>query len=217
MTFAYFARLNRSQQATYRRSDAVTSIDLPDAERLRPLALEVAAALAREDRELTQAATERLAGGLARALGVPGPLVQVLAARPHARWGELHGLYTPARGRAPSRITVWMRTARRRQVVAFRTFLRTLLHEICHHLDYRLLGLPDSFHTEGFYKRESSLLHQLVPASPTEPARRTMNGAPGGGGEWRALSSGEGRDGGGFPSARRAPGGPGSRAPSPGP
>jgi hypothetical protein len=55
-----------------------------------------------------------------------------------------------------------MRTAQRRQVVKFRTFLRTLLHELCHHLDYELLRLPDSFHTEGFYKRESSLLRQLL-------------------------------------------------------
>jgi uncharacterized damage-inducible protein DinB len=47
-------------------------------------------------------------------------------------------------------------------VVAFRTFLRTLLHELCHHLDYQHLRLADSFHTEGFYKRESSLFHQLV-------------------------------------------------------
>lgn len=31
-----------------------------------------------------------------------------------------------------------------------------------HHLDYELLRLADSFHTEGFYKRESSLVYQLV-------------------------------------------------------
>ena len=54
-----------------------------------------------------------------------------------------------------------MCTAQRRKVVAFRSFLRTLLHEICHHLDYELFHLPESFHTEGFYKRESSLFHQL--------------------------------------------------------
>jgi DinB superfamily len=47
-------------------------------------------------------------------------------------------------------------------VVAFRTYLRTLLHEVGHHLDYALLRLRDSYHTEGFYKRESSLFHQLV-------------------------------------------------------
>jgi hypothetical protein len=61
-----------------------------------------------------------------------------------------------------------MRTAKHRRVVAFRTFLRTLLHELCHHLDYELFGLDESFHTQGFYKRESSLFHQLVPNRPQE-------------------------------------------------
>jgi hypothetical protein len=40
------------------------------------------------------------------------------------------------------------------------------------HLDYELLRLPDSFHTEGFYRRESSLLRQLVgDGSPDEVTR----------------------------------------------
>jgi hypothetical protein len=55
-----------------------------------------------------------------------------------------------------------MRTARQQRVVAFRTFLRTLLHEVGHHVDYTLLRLGDSFHTQGFYARESHLFHQLV-------------------------------------------------------
>ena len=59
-----------------------------------------------------------------------------------------------------------MRTAQRRQVVRFRTFFRTLLHELCHHLDYELFRWPDSFHTEGFYQRETSLLKQLLPPEP---------------------------------------------------
>jgi hypothetical protein len=68
-----------------------------------------------------------------------------------------------------------MRTARYKRVVAFRTFLRTLLHEIGHHLDYHCLKLSDSFHTEGFFRRESSLFRQLVPedaaaiAGPADP------------------------------------------------
>ena len=56
-----------------------------------------------------------------------------------------------------------MRTARKGRVGAFRTFLRTLLHELLHHLDYEVLELGDSFHTEGFFRRESSLFRQLVP------------------------------------------------------
>jgi hypothetical protein len=55
-----------------------------------------------------------------------------------------------------------MRTAKQKRVVAFRTYLRTLLHEVGHHLDYTILGFEESYHTEGFYKRESSLFHQLV-------------------------------------------------------
>ena len=94
---------------------------------------------------------------------MPPVRVQVLAARPHAKWGELHGLYeTSGRREDAPLITLWMRTARQKRVVAFRTFLRTLLHEVGHHVDYTLLRLGDSFHTQGFYQRESHLFHQLV-------------------------------------------------------
>jgi len=48
--------------------------------------------------------------------------------------------------------------------VAFKTFLRTLTHELCHHLDYELFALEETFHTEGFYKRESSLANALLAA-----------------------------------------------------
>jgi hypothetical protein len=55
-----------------------------------------------------------------------------------------------------------MRTAKKEQVVKFRTFLRTLLHEVCHHLDYELYKLAETFHTEGFYARESALMRSLL-------------------------------------------------------
>jgi hypothetical protein len=119
-------------------------------------------ALKRDDRQITKNVCQELVSGLTAGLKVPPVQVEVLATRPSRGWGELHGLYNPRRARRVARITVWMRTAQRQQVVAFRSFLRTLLHEICHHLDYELLRLGDSFHTEGFYKRESSLFHQLV-------------------------------------------------------
>ena len=52
------------------------------------------------------------------------------------------GLYEPDEITGSlARITVWMRTAKKENVVKFRTFLRTLLHEVCHHLDYELYKL----------------------------------------------------------------------------
>ena len=41
-----------------------------------------------------------------------------------------------------------------------------ILHELCHHLDYELYKLPETFHTEGFYKRESSLYYQIRGEEP---------------------------------------------------
>jgi len=160
--FAYYRRLTRTQQRIYHQSDEIASIRLPGAEELRLLVEGLADALAREDRAGAQTAADRLLAGITGRLHVPPLRAEVLAVRPSRQWGELHGLYTPGEHGRPSRATVWMRTAQRRQVVRFRTFLRTLLHEVCHHLDYELLRLPDSFHTEGFYKRESSLLRQLL-------------------------------------------------------
>jgi hypothetical protein len=160
--FAYYARLSRSQQAIYRKSDEIAEVRLPSPAALEPAVTALQAALVTEDRAAVQQATARLIRGLTDALGVSPVTVDVLAARPHARWGELHGLYTAERGQPP-KIQLWMRTAKQRRVVAFRTYLRTLLHEVGHHLDYALLRLRDSYHTEGFYKRESSLFKQLVP------------------------------------------------------
>jgi uncharacterized damage-inducible protein DinB len=166
VTFAYYDRLTRAQQAIYRKSDAITELRLPRPELLHPLVEDLAKALVAEDRAATQRASERLIQGLCYELDVSMVRVEVLAARPHAGWGELHGLYTAEPNRPP-KIQLWMRTAKQRRVVAFRTFLRTLLHEVGHHLDYTRLKLRDSFHTEGFYKRESSLFHQLVPQERT--------------------------------------------------
>ncbi len=163
MPFAYFERLSRRQQGIYLRSDKITAVPLPGAGALRPRGVELGATLESGDRALTESACQLLANGLGRALGLPPVRVTVLAARPHAKWGELHGLYesTGKPGRPPT-ITLWMRTAQQKRVVAFRTFLRTLLHEMGHHLDYTLLRLGDSLHTQGFYQRESHLFHQLV-------------------------------------------------------
>jgi hypothetical protein len=160
--FSYYQRLSAAEQAVYRRSDEVHAIRLHNYRELRPFAEELRLALERDDPRLVRAAAARLVDGITWALHVPYATIDVLDVRPKSRREELHGLYTLSEdGRA--RIRVWMRTAERGRVVAFRTFLRTLLHEVCHHLDFTWLHLEPSFHTAGFYRRESSLFHQLVP------------------------------------------------------
>src|SRR5262245_3304580 len=163
MPFAYFERLSRRQQGIYLKSDRISAVPLPHASVLRPLVVERGAALESGDRALTESASQRLASALSRELGLPAVRVTALAARPRAAWGEGPAPYeaTAQPGKPPT-ITLWMRTAGQKRVVAFRTSLRTLLHEMGHHLDYTLLKLEDSLHTQGFYQRESHLFHQLV-------------------------------------------------------
>ena len=165
MPYAYYARLTPRQRAIYRRSDETEAIVLPTAGALRRHVGDLEVALTTGDRARVQRASEALAKDILASLAVRGVKMKVLARRPSTSSSELHGLYEFAGPRAAPLITVWMRTAANRRVVAFRTFVRTLLHELCHHLDYELLELPDSFHTEGFFKRESSLFRQLVAGS----------------------------------------------------
>ena len=160
MPFSYYDRLSARAKAVYRRSDVIVAIPLERPDLLHPLVDGLQQALAAEHRPAVELAASHLARGLTEMLRVRPVAVRVLAVRPRSDWGELHGLYTPDPERP--RLQLWMRTAKQARVVAFRTYLRTLLHEVGHHIDYQLLRLADSFHTEGFYKRESSLFHQLM-------------------------------------------------------
>ncbi len=162
MPFPYYRRLNRADQAIYRASDRIHRIDLPSPERCRGAVAAVATALAAERRADLTLACQELSDELLAQLEIEPVTVRVLAVRPSRDWGELQGLYEPAEDGSDARVSLWMRTAQRKNPVAFKTFLRTLLHELGHHLDYELLELEDSFHTEGFFKRESSLFHQIA-------------------------------------------------------
>jgi len=177
MPFDYYDNLSARQQVTYRKSDRVTEIALEDAPRLAALADRVRVALETDKPGPVQQAVAALDEGLVSSLGVAPVSVKVLARRPSRAGEELHGLYEREEGRRPL-ITVWMRTAKQRRTVTFRTFLRTFLHELCHHLDYELLGLADTFHTEGFFKRESSLVRALVPTRSRRPPKTEPGPVP---------------------------------------
>jgi hypothetical protein len=171
MPFSYFERLSPSRKRTYLKSDAIRRIELAGAEALVPLAAAIEAPLAAGERAAAQKASQALVDAINARLATPPVRVRVLERRPSNAAGELHGLYEPreteeyARGERAT-ISVWMRTAQKEQVVKFRTFLRTLLHEVVHHLDYEFYKLPETFHTEGFYARESGLLKALLDEPP---------------------------------------------------
>jgi hypothetical protein len=158
---AWYRRLPPTLQRVAAASDRVSSLSLVPTPVLVQAVADLPRALAGARAGEVQVVAQRITDGVCTAFRVPKVWVRVAEGRPHNERGELHGLYTP--GTPPERDTVklWMRTAKRLQVVAPRTFLRTLLHELCHHLDYTHLRLRDSLHTQGFYQRESSLFSAL--------------------------------------------------------
>ena len=111
---------------------------------------------------------------------IPNCGIRVLAARPlrvRESWStELFGDYTPE----TMLIRVWMRTAVRKDITSFGTFLSTLCHEFCHHLDFQKFGFRDSWHTRGFYERAAALYHYARGTPPKQ-----LFWVPVRGGRWR--------------------------------
>ena len=167
-------RLNRTQQRIYDRSNATASIPLRATPRLSEAVRLLPSILLTGDCGRVERVAQAIADEISGILRVPRVRVIVSRTRPSNARGELHGLYTPSTSGLAT-IKVWMITAKLGRVVAFKTFLRTLLHEVCHHLDYALLRLGDSLHTEGFYRRESSLFHQIGGAVAAEGAPRSVS------------------------------------------
>jgi len=185
MRYSYYDRLSAASQRTYRKSDRIESLGLPPNVSIAKHVRRLAEVLIGERRLEVQMACQALVDRLVDGYQVPPVRVRVLANRPVNGDEELHGLYEPEdedEGTV-ARISIWMRTAQKKQVVAFRTFLRTLVHELCHHLHYELFGLEETFHTEGFYRRESSLMNALLAESGllvTRPSTRSrMRVSPG--------------------------------------
>ena len=174
MPFEFYSQLTRRQQRDYRRSDEIESLPLPQEARLniwdRVDALEEA--LGSGNLKRLQAATAEFSLAVTQAFGVGSVRVQVKSRRPMDRAGaEYYGLTTWEEGKQPL-IELWMRTRAQKRVVAFKTYMRTLIHELLHHLDYCYLELGETFHTEGFFKRESNLFRQLVTERPSRIAVR---------------------------------------------
>ena len=160
----FFHRMPPIAQRAYLRSEAIGEFDFEVTDAARATVAALTRALEAGSAAAIAHATRAAAIEVCRMAAVMPLAVEVRDVRPRNQRGELHGLFYPfdARLRVPAHIVLWMRTAQRREVVKPRTFVRTLMHELVHYLDYSLLRLGDSFHTMGFFRRESFLVRMLL-------------------------------------------------------
>ena len=170
----------KASRAGFLESDRIKALDLPRNGHLQEIAQSLESAMKSEKiRDVRSACTEFVATA-SNFYEVPICGVRVLAARPlrtreHGTF-ELFGDYAPD----SMLIRVWIRTAVRKEITSFGTFLSTLCHEFCHHLDFRKFGFSDSWHTRGFYERAGVLYHY----SRGTPLKKLF-WVPMAGGRWR--------------------------------
>jgi len=143
----------------FNESNRISTLSLPPQALLLPLAQAIEAGMKSDKTSEVRIACENFLKSLSQFYKVPDCSIRVLASRPlHIRenWSsELFGDYDPS----AKAIRVWMRTAVKKEVTSVGTFLSTVVHEYCHHLDFQLFHFPDSWHTCGFYERAAVLYH----------------------------------------------------------
>jgi hypothetical protein len=170
----------KANRAGFLESDRIRTLDLPQDGRWLTISQSIESAMKSGTTADVRRACAAFVGATSEFYKVPACGIRVLAARPlrvREHWtSELFGDYTPG----AMLIRVWMRTAVRKEITSFGTFLSTLCHEFCHHLDFQRFGFPDSWHTRGFYERTAALYHL---ARGTPPKRLFWVAVPGG--RWR--------------------------------
>ena len=140
-------------------SDRIKAVPLPDDGRLVNIAGAIEVAMKTENKNDVRHVCDDFLVTASDFYQVPRCSIRVLSARPlrvreHSTT-EFFGDYQPD----TMLIRVWMKTAVRKDITSFGTFLSTLCHEFCHHLDFLRFGFTDSWHTRGFYERTAALYH----------------------------------------------------------
>ena len=133
----------KKNRAGFLESDRIKTLDLPQDGRLLAIAQSIESAMrAGATADVRRTCTEFL-GAASEFYKVSECGIRVLAARPlrvRENWStELFGDYAPE----TMLIRLWMRTAVRKEITSYGTFLSTLCHEFCHHLDFHRFKFHD--------------------------------------------------------------------------
>lgn len=114
------------------------------------------AALAGGDHAGISMASQRMVDDFCDGVGIRRIAVDVGGQRLVRGRTEFYGFCTKNQN-----ILLYARTAKRRQVVAFPTYFRTLVHEFMHHYDWTGLRI-ESLHTTGFYRRVQDVYGRVM-------------------------------------------------------
>ncbi|MDE0331890.1 MAG: hypothetical protein OXL41_08475 [Nitrospinae bacterium] len=165
----------RRDTPDFTRSNKIPALEYQPASGERDLTARLIASTSARERETLG---QKLLDDICRSLKIPRARLRVFEERqPHKLRGgrlayKLYGVYHCD----SAVIEIANLTSIRKQVVAGKTFLDTLIHEIMHHIDRKFLRIPSTPHSPGFYARIEDLKAKLMRgrggerASPQEAA-----------------------------------------------
>ena len=165
----------RRDTPDFMRSNKLSALKYQPSAEERELTGRLIASTSAHERE---ALGQKLLDNICRALKISRTRLRVSDERqPHKLRGgklayKLYGVYYCEN----AVIEIANLTSIRKQVVAGKTFLDTLIHELMHHIDRKFLRIPSTPHSPGFYERIEDLKAKLMRmkggerASPQEAA-----------------------------------------------
>ena len=165
----------RRDTPDFTRSNKLSALKYQPSTEERELTGRLIASTSAHERE---ALGQKLLDNICRALKISRTRLRVSDERqPHKLRGgklayKLYGVYYCEN----AVIEIANLTSIREQVVAGKTFLDTLIHELMHHIDRKFLRIPSTPHSPGFYARIEDLKSKLMRkkggerASPQETA-----------------------------------------------
>ncbi len=151
----------RRDTPDFTRSNKIPALEYQPKAQERELTSRLIASRSASERE---ALGQNLLDGICRSLKISRARLRVFEERqPHKLRGgrlayKLYGVYHCD----SAVIEIANLTSIRKQVVAGKTFLDTLIHELMHHIDRKLLRIPSTPHGPGFYARIEDLKAKLM-------------------------------------------------------
>ena len=156
-------KFSASEQDAYAISNARTEVDFKITPSMRRKVGDLALWLAEGDQSRVKETTQLVLDLLCEAAEIPPAKLDLKDAADARIRGDKAVWKLYGTCERDGTITVAFRTAVRRKVFAFKTFLNTVVHEYVHWYDAKRLDLGASFHTSGFYQRVRDVYTQLLP------------------------------------------------------
>ncbi len=117
----------------------------------------------RDKDKTSQASLQAVADSICTDLKVPKVYVMFGGVQNNTQVnGKLKSKVLGTYSTGSANIKIFEFTAVKRKEIAPKTAFDTLLHELMHHFDFKILKLEKSIHSGGFYKRISFLKEMLL-------------------------------------------------------